>query len=238
MELSIVQWQGNFAYFALRFLFSRRAATSFDKQLYLMELVGEEDWHFNLASGLLSFGQHLHFQAQVLGTESDHDHTWLWAWANEGSNIPFSLLQCALQLKALGEKQQIPELTTPMLQLGDIDGHTLAMLASGVCQANAYYRCPYEGGAAFVLIQDESFPKPTEPPLARIASVFPQAISSIDIPDHRLALIGHLDHHGLVYEEVVGQVLVKENGEPVLTAVFDEQNRLTNLEVQVQAATR
>jgi hypothetical protein len=221
----------------LRNLFYQHAAASFGKQLHLAELVGEEDWHFNMASGLLSFGQHLHFHAQVLGTESFENSTWLWAWANEGSKIPFSLLKAALQMKALGEEQQIAELTTPMFQLGDIDGHTLALLASGVCQANAYYRCPYEGGAAFVLIQDESFPKPTEPPLVRIASVFPEAISAIEIPDHRLALMGHLDHYGLAYEEEAGKVLVKENGEAVLTAEFDELNRLTQLNVTVAVQT-
>jgi hypothetical protein len=204
--------------------FCRHAAFSFDKQLHLAELVDGLDWHFNMTSGLLSFGQHLHFRVQILGTESDHDHTWLWAWANEGSHIPPELLQASLQMKALGEEQQIPELTTPLLQLGDIDGHTLAMIASGVCQANAYYRCPYDGGAAFVLIQDESFPKSTEPPLVRIASVFPQAISSIEIADHRLALIGYLEHYGLVGQDEEGKLVVKADGQAVLVAAFDELN--------------
>jgi hypothetical protein len=99
------------------------AAPSFDKQLHLSQLVGEEDWHFNMASGLLSFGQHLHFQAQLLGTESDHDRTWLWAWANEGSHIPPPLLQAALQMKTLGEEQQIPEFTTPGAMPTALRGH-------------------------------------------------------------------------------------------------------------------
>lgn len=72
----------------------------------------------------------------------------------------------------------------------------------------------------------------------RIASVFPQAVSAIEIPDHRLALLGHLDHYGLGYEQEAGKVLVKENGETVLAATFDELNRLTNLEVQVHADQR
>ena len=33
------------------------------------------------------------------------------------------------------------------------------MIASGVCDADAYYRGPYEGGAAFLLIKDERFPR-------------------------------------------------------------------------------
>lgn len=109
-------------------------------------------------------------------------------------------------------------------------GHVLAMIASGVCRADAYYRCTYEGGAAFVLIMDENFPKCTDPPLQRIATVFPQAIALLEIPDHKLALAGYLDHYGLRHEQDGDKIVVKENGEPVLTATFDERNRLTNLE--------
>jgi len=33
---------------------------------------------FDLASGLLSFGNQYHWHPQVLGTESQHDGSWLW----------------------------------------------------------------------------------------------------------------------------------------------------------------
>jgi hypothetical protein len=99
-----------------------------------------------------------------------------------------------------GEQLQIRELTEPEVRLYVADGHTLSMIASGVCRADAYFRCPYEGGALFVLIQDENFPRCTEPPLQRIATIFPQAISSLNIPNHRPAFSGYLDDHGLAYE--------------------------------------
>ena len=139
-------------------------------------------------------------------------------------------------MRFYGEHHQISEFTTPHLELGEIDGQMFAIIASGICRANAYYRAPYDGGAAYLLIQDENFPVCQEPPLARLLSVFPQAISSIEIPDHRLALIGYLDYHGIGFEETVSQVVVKENGEEVLTATFDEQKRLTNLEARIDAA--
>ena len=94
----------------------------------------------------------------------------------------------------MGEERLISELTEPQLPLGEINGHFFGMIAVGVCQANAYYRGPYDGGAAFLLINDEAFPRNTDPPLQRIASVFPQAISGIDIPNHKLALMGHLKY--------------------------------------------
>ena len=108
------------------------------------------------------------------------------------------------------------------------------MIARSVCNANAYYRCPYDGGAAFLLIQDEKFPKNNEPPLQRIAFVFPQAIASIEIANHKQALAGYLEHYGLVGEAQGDTLVVKEDGETVLTAMFDEMNRLAKLDVSIR----
>jgi hypothetical protein len=210
------------------------SVVSYDKQDRLADLIGQEAWHFELDSGLLSFGYQYRWHAQILGTASGDSGTWLWAWANSESNIPAHLLTASLALKAYGEQHSIPELTTPQLPLDQIDGHSLALVASGICKANAYYRCPYEGGALFVLIKDENFPKCTDLPLQRIVTIFPQAIASLDIPDHRLALAGYLDHYGLSYEQDGDKLVVKEDGEVVLTATFDKQNRLTKLEAKLK----
>ena len=213
---------------------------SLEKQISLSDLVGVLGWSYDLATGELSFGNQHHWHSQLLGTESQSSNTWLWAWANTESNIPAHLLVASLVLKAYGVQHGIPELTTPQLPLDQIDSHTLALFASGICEANAYYRCPYEGGALFVLIMDDNFPKCTDPPLQRIATVFPQAIASLEIPDHRLALAGYLDHYGLGHEQDGGKIVVKEDGEAALTATFDEQNRLTKLEAKLksEAASR
>lgn len=208
---------------------------SVDQQSCLSDLVGEDYWSVDLAAGLIYFSDRYQWHVQLLGTESAASGTWLWAWANTESNIPAHLLAASLALKAYGEQHGIPELTTPQLPLDQIDGHTLALLASGICEANAYYRCPYEGGALFVLIMDENFPKRTDPPLQRVATVFPQTIASLEVPDHKLALAGYLDHYGLTHEQDGDKIVVKENGEPVLTAAFDAQNRLTKLEAKLKA---
>lgn len=192
------------------------------------------DWHFDLDGGVLYFADQQHWRVQLLGTESEASNTWLWAWANTESNIPAHLLVASLALKAYGERHGIPELTTPELTLDRVDPHTLALLASGVCDANAYYRCPYEGGALYVLIMDENFPTCPDPPLRRVATVFPQAIASLDIPDHEAALCGYLDHYGLDHEHTDNQIVVRgEDGQPLLTATFDDQKRLTSLEARL-----
>jgi hypothetical protein len=95
----------------------------------------------------------------------------------------------------------------------DVNGHVLAMIASGVCEADAYYRGPYEGGAAFLLIKDAAFPRRRESPLARLGHVFPQAIAAFAIADHRLALTSYLDQAGIAYQSDGDAVVVREAGE-------------------------
>jgi hypothetical protein len=218
-------------------LFHRHVAASFDKQLHLVDLVGELNWSFQKSTGLLSFGDHYHWHVSILGTEAYDSNTWLWAWANAASNLPAELLQAPLAMKDLGQRQQIAEFTTAQLPLDEINGHLLSLIASGVCNANGYYRGPYTGGTAFFIIQDENFPKRDTLPLARIPLVFPQVISALEIQNHKLAFLGYLQHYGLTGVEEGDRVVVMDAGQPVLTAAFDKQNRLTQLEGTIEAET-
>ncbi len=214
-------------------LFLPHVIEAFDRQLHLADLVGQLDWRFDMASGRLSFGNRFVWRAQVLGTESDSTGTWLWSWANAASDIPDNLLQASLSMKAFGEQHEIPELTAPEVPLDAIDGHSLALIVSGICRANAYYRGPYDGGAVFLLIQDDSFPCNTEPPLARIATVFPQAISALEIPNHRLAFLSYLASYDILGRSDGKNVVVEEDSKANLTATFDEQDRLIKLEAHL-----
>lgn len=216
-------------------LFARHLLSSFLKQFHLSDLIGESAWRFDVPTGTLSFGDDIHWHAEILGTESEETQTWLWAWANTGSNLPAALVQASLEMKKLGEQHQIPELTEPQSALTeDVNGHVLSMIANGVCDADAYYRGPYDGGAVFLLIKDAKFPQPQESPLSRLATVFPQAISTFSIADHRLALTSYLDGAGIAHVNEGNVVIVKEGKETILTATFDKQNRLANLEAMLK----
>jgi hypothetical protein len=206
------------------------AASVFDRQLHLNELVGELDWNVDLTAGILSFGDRYRWSVQLLGTESEANRTWLWAWANPGDLGP-DLLRAALALQAFGQKHALPEFASPQLSLNTVDGHLLGMIATGMLNAHAYYRAPYEGGAAILLITDEAFPRCPDPPLSRIAEVFPQAIAAFPLPDHKRALEGYLQYYGLACADEYGRIVVREGGEPVLIASFDAQNRLSELHV-------
>lgn len=83
-----------------------------------------------------------------------------------------------------------------MISLEHADSHAFASIAVGKGLGKTYYRGPYEDGAAFLLITDEQLQFDVDEPLQRILAVFPQAISALELPNHRKALRGYLQHYG------------------------------------------
>ena len=216
--------------------FDRHAAATFDKQLYLADLVGvSHRWDFDMASGMLSFDGKHRWKVQMLGSQSDRSGTWLWAWANEASDIPPGLLTSVNALRKLGTERSYDELCQPNLPADKHDGHFWAVLATGLCKAKAYYRGVYEGGAVFLMITDRTFPWHIDDPLARLASVFPQAISSLAIANHREALLGHAQLLGLTVTQQQRTALVADASGNHWTAQFDQRNRLARLSGSVGA---
>ncbi len=200
------------------------APFAFDRQLLLADLIGDLPWAYDMQSGTLSFGDRYQWKAEVLGTESKESGTWLWSWANEGSNIPPEQQAASLKLKALGEEHGIEELTEPMVPLEHANGQALASIAGiGEGWGKAYYQGPYEGGAAFLLITDEQLQFQVDEPLQRILTVFPQAITALELPNHREALRGYLERYGFEPEDRGGALILREANEVVLRAEFDEE---------------
>src|SRR5262245_14851285 len=142
-------------------LYHRHALTSYEKQLRLADMIGTLSWRCSMKDGSLTFdeeGDALHatdpivFAAQLLGTVAYDDSTWLWSWANEASQIPSALTRDAQRMRDAG---LAAEWTTPRftLNLDNADEHRLAMASSGLFAADAFYRGPYAGGAAFFLLR-------------------------------------------------------------------------------------
>jgi hypothetical protein len=209
-------------------LFDRHAAASFDKQLFLNELVGENAWHFDMATSFLSFGKKYRWQVQLLGTESEVTRTWLWAWANPGGRVPAPSHSANL-VRAVGDLQRCVQLSEPQFPVGEVDGHYLANLASGLCQARAYYRAQNQGGAVFLLIVDKEFPRWVGQSLARISTIFPQVLLSLPITDHKTAFRGYLRFYGLQGIESGNTIRVDQDSKNAITAIFDDCNRLSKL---------
>lgn len=213
----------------LKDLIDEHAVASFDKQMHLRELTANLDWSFQMETGLLSFGNRQRWRAQILGTESMSSRTWLWAWANEASGIPPRLLMAAGVMRHWGERLSIPELTEPEVPLRAVDGYLLALVASGLCHADGYYRGEYPGGSAYLLVSDENYPRRADCSAARVLSVLPQALTSLPIGNHKTALLAYLKYCGLAGCWDGNTFTAHEQGRTALTASFDERDRLVQL---------
>lgn len=215
----------------LQELFETHAALSLEKQHALSELIGDHAWNLQLDAGTLSFGQQHTFDIQILGTESTVSQTWLWAWANRGNEIPARLLDCAQEVRELGQTQDISEFTVEQSPLEVVSGHYLALIACGLCRADCYYRAPYEGGAVFVLLRAPEVRAKLGESAERLAMVFRQLISEFDV-NHRKAFASYVAQKRYAVQQTANQITATSPAREKVAATFDRIGRLTDLVIE------
>jgi hypothetical protein len=220
----------------LRALLTQHVASSLTKQHALDEFLGEHRWELDLERGTVDFGEGRRFPIQILGTESELSNTWLWAWDNRVNDIPLRLLTAAHQLRALGESEGIAELTERAFPLIVVDGHALALIASGVCNADCYYRGPYEGGAVFFLVTYSPLARRAPTPAHRIASIIAQAISLVDV-DHRPMVESYLRQEGFDFREQAGTLRGRAPDGREIVVSFDALGRVSRTDATASPAT-
>jgi len=121
-------------------------------------------------------------------------------------------------------------LVEPQFEMGDhVNGHMLSLVASGLLKKPAYYRGPYDGGAAFMLLEDPSFRAPAGRPVPRISTVFMQVIETFEIADQRRALIAYLRSRRYRVVEEPGRLKGIGSGGEEVEAAFDELGRVASL---------
>lgn len=122
------------------------------RQLLFGELVvRNRDWNVDFGEGVILFGDEK-YPAQLLGTESYSSNTWLWGYMNE-SGVPADVLKDSEYAHNLC-KGAASELALAEPTLSDlVNGHNIASITAIAKEERVcYYRCPYDGGAAFVLV--------------------------------------------------------------------------------------
>lgn len=213
-------------------LLSQHIGLAFARQLAFADYLGERNWSVDIRQGTCGFGDDLRFPLQLLGTEAEDSDTWLWAWANEASNLPPALLQSCHALKELGDKLGIRELTERSFPLDVANGHSLALIASGLDGQCCYYRGPYRGGALFFLVKDVPVELLQPVPAERAISVLGEVISLFEV-NHRLMAESFLKSQGFALEASPGQLTAKRDGDSIILA-FDDQQRISGIEGALQ----
>jgi hypothetical protein len=181
---------------AFRQLLNRYAMSGFERELVLLDLLGDDDWTFSPKEATATFGKNRVFPLQFLGTRSEQTNTWLWSWASQGGGIPPAALEAAKKVRQVGRKRSIGELEVDTLDLDqfDFDAHTLALVATAVAGLPAYYRFPYRGGALFAALGAGTIELPAAKP-AVLARVIRDVVSRMSL-DARTAVNAYLTDRG------------------------------------------
>lgn len=222
-------------------LFDRSIGIALDRQSWLTSRIGDWDWSVALDAGAMTFtdptsGETVSTAIQILGTESDISDTWLWGWANEASGIPLSLLTIARALGQAGSERGVPEFNEPSLDRADVDGHTLACVASAAHPVAGYYRAPYEGGALFVLLTGPELVAPAPlSSLIRFTTGWGRVISTVpdQLSEPRAALKAYARHLGLQLDEETDGHILFSGPSGAVKVQFDALDR--TLEIQAKA---
>lgn len=196
--------------------FERCALLSLEKREKLLHLAGEHFLELDPDTGIARFQERLSLPFQVLGTESDNTLTWLWAWADEQTEMPEPLTRSSRDLRTWFEAQGMHELIRPSVDLNLADGTQIAVIATEVSGAGAFYRDIYEGGSLFILLLGNEIS--LQPDLDRPALVraLGDLASRYEI-DHRHVLTSYFRSKGLPLSEDAGTVNAQlANGERVI----------------------
>lgn len=173
-------------------------------------IIGDNGWELNPSEGLIRFGGQ-EFRAGILGSESYIQNTWLWSWAHTESGLPEKAV--AASRRAKKSLPDLPEFQTGKFMLDELHtGHNLSMIACGASEEKlCYYRCPYDGGAAFVVIPGlpEEIFTPAE--LPEFVRQYLEIIRGFYC-DHRLLAAGFLYQNGTEFTENGGEMTAHFGG--------------------------
>ena len=219
-------------------LFVQHAMASYAKQLAFGDAIEDSGaWDLNLKAGTLSFADGQSFNISLLGSYGEGAGTWLWLWANSNMAVPPNVAAAADTMRELGRARDIPEFAEAQTHDAELFCHRLAMIAAGELEAGAYYRAPYDGGSAWLLINEALPPAPHRHDLARIQRVIAESISTFEM-SHRPALEAYFTSEGLEVEETEPFEIVATAKDGDLRVRFDDEGRITEMKSLLRAATK
>ena len=207
-------------------LIEQNAGLSFEKQLIFGNIIGSKAWGLDMAKGTISFGE-LSFPIQIIGSLAFNNLSWMWGWANTQSGMPENLLVQSHQLKELGDKKGIKELSERHFSTSQGFEHKIGMLSCGFFNAKSYYCANYGQGTMVVTIDDDQIPAVDKNNVESILTNFPQLISGTEL-NHKRAFLNYLidrDFKIAISENIIEGL----RNNKVVIGDFDEANRLKSL---------
>jgi uncharacterized protein DUF6882 len=209
------------------------AAVVLQQQETLAEFLPREDWNADLTARSYTSGG-VRVRVSLLGSYAVREQTWLWGWANPQFGDDHPAVEPTLVVREAGQRLGIPEFTTPEVDLSWYEGpaghggELIAVAAAGVLGGGGYIGAGYDGGSAYLHVDDPQVPAagwdpiPVPRLLGNAISLFPR--------DHRLTLARLLSHHRIPYTENPAAIEARPPGGSSALAAFDGNGRFTGWE--------
>lgn len=215
------------------------AAVVLHQQETLAEFMPREDWNADLTARSYTSGG-VTVEVSLLGSYAVRERTWLWGWANPQFGDDHPAVAPTLAVREVGERLGIPEFVTPEVDLswyGGPAGHggeLIAVAAGGVLGGGGYIGAGYDGGSAYLHVDDPQVPAARWDPVP----VPRLMINAVDLfpADHRLTLARLLSHHRVPYTEAPGSIEARLPGGGAAHAAFDSRGRFTGWNAQLTQA--
>ncbi|MDX6743053.1 DUF6882 domain-containing protein [Actinocorallia sp. A-T 12471] len=158
----------------------------------------------------------------LLGSYASRERTWLWGWANAQFGPDHPAVAPTLAVREIGARLAVPEFTSPEVDLswfeGGHAGHLIAVAAAGVLGGSGYIGAGYEGGSAYLLVDDPAIPPAAFDPAA-VPALIAKAVSLFPA-DPQLTLTRLLAYHHVPFRRSGARTEARLPGGATATADF------------------
>ena len=213
---------------SFKMVLSKYGVQALDKQENLSELIGETNGDLDLEKGIIAFGE-IELPVQVLGFFQDELKQWAWAWDNEDI-FGKDLIKSAMEIKAIGDEFNISEFNSPIVGADFNACHTLAMAATGILDADAYYAVSEEGIDIFVLINSDLIKENNS--VEKFKDTFYTFQKNFKVYS-KIALEAYTYYKGYIYKPHDDFSVVKI-GESRIIVGFSERGNVTTLQMLLE----
>ncbi len=195
------------------------------------------DWSADLGARTYTSGGTT-VRVGLLGSYAQRERTWLWGWANGQFGPEHPAVVPTLAVREVGERLAIPEFTTPELDLSWYrgpaahGGELIALAASGVLAGSGYIGAGYDGGSAYLQVDDDQVPRAPFDPVP-VPALITNAVALFP-GDHRLTLTRFLSHHKVPFRQKGQTTEVRLPGGGTARARFDAQGRFSAWEATLR----
>ncbi|MCW2913656.1 MAG: hypothetical protein JWN52_1724 [Actinomycetia bacterium] len=213
-------------------------AVVLQQQETLAEFLPREDWSADLAERTYTSGG-VTVRVSLLGSYAGREKTWLWGWANPQFGPEHPAVLPTLAVREMGERLGVPELTTPEVDLSWYEGpaahggELVAMTAAGLLGGGGYIGAGYDGGSAYLHVDDPAVPLAHWDPIP-VPRLIINAVA-LFAGDPHLTLARFLSHHRVPYRQSAGVTEARMPGGGTARAMFDDEGRFINWEASLTA---